>query len=338
MSNNTSHTIHRLNEITTNIYRFTFPPLIIFGLIGHILDIIIFTRPNLISNSCCNYFLTSSCVSIIQIVFGQLFRMLKGGYHIPIPVLWWCRVRRFLVYSASLASTAFITLASADRYVSSCSQVKYRRWADVKVARRLIPIVLIISCLCQSHILALFVVHEDEEDECWAPRATHYRLSFDSVFLIVHGIIFPVLLGVFGFLTLYNIRRRRSDQQNGVTNLRLHRIRDFQRMTLVQTVCVMALTIPLAIHKLHRTMTPSDLKTPEKLAWERLSMSIVRFLWFLNDSGGFYIYSLSSMKFRRELLNFFDEYLLQRVHRASTMATSLESSNATRTITNRKNG
>ncbi|CAF4888054.1 unnamed protein product, partial [Rotaria sp. Silwood1] len=230
------------------------------------------------------------------------------------------------------------TLASADRYVSSCSQVKYRRWANVKVARRLIPIVLIISCLCQSHILALFVIHEDEEDECWAPRATHYRLIFDSVFLIVHGIIFPILLGVFGFLTLYNIRRRRSDQRNGVTNLRLHRIRDFQRMTLVQTVCVMALTIPLAIHKLHRTMTPSDLKTPEKLAWERLSMSIVRFLWFLNDSGGFYIYSLSSMKFRRELLNFFDEYLLQRVHRASTMATSLESSNATRTITNRKNG
>ncbi|CAF0976693.1 unnamed protein product [Rotaria sp. Silwood1] len=315
MSNNTSHTIHRLNEITTNIYRFTFPPLIIFGLIGHILDIIIFTRPNLISNSCCNYFLTSSCVSIIQIVFGQLFRFLKGGYHIPIPVLWWCRARVFSLYSTHLASTTLMTLASADRYASSFYQVKYRRLANVKIARRLIPIVLIISGLCRSHMLAFFVLDKDEEDECWAPRATHYRLSFDTVFLIVHGIIFPVLMGIFGSLTVYNMRQRqRSEQQTGVSNLRLHRIRDFQRMTLVQTAWAIALTLPFGIHKLHRTITHSDLKTPEKLAWERLSMSIVRLLWFFHDSAAFYIYSLSSVKFRHELLKFLDEHLPRRIY------------------------
>ncbi|CAF3722199.1 unnamed protein product [Rotaria sp. Silwood1] len=324
MSNNSSHTVLRLNEITTNIYRFTFPPLIIFGLIGHILDIIIFTRPKLISNSCCNYCLASSCVSIIQIVLGQLVRMLKGGYHIPIPVLWWCRIRIFFLYSAYLTSTTFITLASADRYVSSCSQVKYRRWANVKVARRLIPIVLIISCLCQSHILALFVVHEDGEKECWAPRYSDYRLGYDIAFLIAHGVIFPILLGVFGFLTLYNIRRRRSDQQKGVTNLRLHRIRDFQRMTLVQTACTIIFTLPYAIHKLHRTITHSPWKTPERSAWERLIMSIVRLLWFFQDSGGFYIYSLSSVKFRHELLKCLYAHLPRRIQETQRAKTPLQ--------------
>ncbi|CAF4154992.1 unnamed protein product [Rotaria sp. Silwood2] len=285
MSNNSSPTLLHINEITTNIYRFTFPPLIIFGLIGHILDIIIFTRPKLISNSCCNYFLTSSCVSIIQILFGQLFRLLKGGYHIPITVLWWCRV----------------------------------------LARRLIPIVLISSGFCRSHMLAFFVIDKNEEDECWAPKDTNYRLSFDIVFLIVHGIIFPVLMGIFGFLTVYNIRRgRRYDQQHGVSSLRRHRIQGFQRMTLVQTTCIIALTLPFAVHKLHRTITHSHLKTPEKLAWERLSMSIVRLLWFFHDSGAFYIYSLSSVKFRHELFKFLDEHLPRRVYRMQRGKKSFE--------------
>ncbi|CAF2646060.1 unnamed protein product [Rotaria sp. Silwood2] len=317
-SNNSSQIILRLNEITANIYRSSFPPLIIFGLIGHVFDIIIFTRPKLISNSCCNYCLASSCVSIIQILFGQFFRLLKGGFYMPIPVLWWCRVRVFFLYSAYLASTTLITLASADRFASSCSQVKYRRWANVKVARRLIPIVLIISGLSQSHMLALFVVHRDGEKECWAPRHSHYRLGYDISFLIVHGIIFPVLLGTFGFLTIYNISRRcRFDQQNGPSSLRRHRIRDFQRMTLVQTACAIALTLPFAVHKLYLTVNTFELKTPETLAWELLSMSIVRLLWFFHDSGAFYIYSLSSVKFRHELFKFLDEYLPRRAPRHS---------------------
>ncbi|CAF4152856.1 unnamed protein product [Rotaria sordida] len=284
-----------------------------FGLIGHIINIIIFTRPNLISNSCCNYCLASSCVSIIQILFGQLFRMLKAGYHIPIPSLWWCRIRTFFLYSTSLASIILITLASADRYVSSCSQVKYRQWANIKVARRLILIVLIISAVCRSHILSFFVIDEDEEDECWAPGTTDYRLIFDIVFLITHGLIFPVLLGTFGFLTIYNIRQRRqSDQQNGASILRQHRIRDFQRMTLIQTASAIVFTLPYAIHKLYRTVTASSSKSPENLAWERLIMSIVRLLWFLHDSGAFYIYSLSSVKFRHELLKFLKKHRPRR--------------------------
>ncbi|CAF1075161.1 unnamed protein product [Rotaria sordida] len=287
------------------------------GLIGHIINIIIFTRPNLISNSCCNYCLASSCVSIIQILFGQLFRMLKAGYHIPIPSLWWCRIRTFFLYSTSLASIILITLASADRYVSSCSQVKYRQWANIKVARRLILIVLIISAVCRSHILSFFVIDEDEEDECWAPGTTDYRLIFDIVFLITHGLIFPVLLGTFGFLTIYNIRQRRqSDQQNGASILRQHRIRDFQRMTLIQTASAIVFTLPYAIHKLYRTVTASPSKSPENLAWERLIMSIVRLLWFLHDSGAFYIYSLSSVKFRHELLKFLKKH---RPRRASVI-------------------
>ncbi|CAF4764946.1 unnamed protein product, partial [Rotaria sp. Silwood2] len=111
-------------------------------------------------------------------------------------------------YSAYLTSTALIILASADRYASSCYQVKYRQGAHVKVAPRLISIVLIISDLCHSHMLTLFAVNKNEDNECWALKNTDYRLSFDIGFFIAHGLIFPLLMSTFGFLTICNVRRQ----------------------------------------------------------------------------------------------------------------------------------
>ncbi|CAF3198174.1 unnamed protein product, partial [Rotaria sp. Silwood2] len=138
-------TIYILERITIHVYRISFPPLIILSIIGHILNLILFTRPNLISNSCCNYCLAASCVTIVEILVGQLFRLLHNGFNIDWPYLWLCRVRLWILYSAYLTSAGLITLASLDRFASSCYQVKYRRWANVKIARRLISIVPIVA-------------------------------------------------------------------------------------------------------------------------------------------------------------------------------------------------
>ena len=327
MPSNVTDTVLFLNQITNQIYRWAFPPLVIFGLVGHLLNMILFTRPNLIRNSCCNYCLASSCMALIQIVFGQFFRLLKSGYDLVVTVVWWCRLRVFLLYAAYLASTTFITLAAIDRFASSCDQVKHRRWACIKVARRIIPIVLIVTGLCHVHILVLFVIDHERNNECWAPRGTTYRLAFDATFLVAHGFMSPVLMGIFGYLTVYNIRQRRiARQQNIVSDVKRHRLRDFQRMTLVQIISVVVLTLPFAMYKLHRTLTHSHHKTLERLAWERLAMCIVRLLWFSHDSTAFYIYSLASVKFRRELFEFLREQFIRARVRAPTISTTLESS------------
>ena len=327
MSSNVSDTALFLNHLSSQIYRWAFPPLIIFGLIGHLLNMILFTRPNLIANSCCNYCLAASSMTLIHIVFGQLFRLLKSGYGLASTVVWWCRLRAFLLYASYLASTTLITLAAIDRFASSCHQVKHRRWACIKIARRVIPIVLIATGLCHSHIPVFFVIDRERDKECWAPRGTNYRLAFDVTFLLAHGLISPLTMGVFGFLTLYNIRQRRvSYQQNIISDIKRHRLRDFQRMTLVQICCVIALTLPFAVHKLHRTLTHHHYKSPERIAWERLTMCIARLLWFFHDSAAFYIYSLASVKFRRELIQFLHEQFLRAKVRAPTISTPLNSS------------
>jgi hypothetical protein len=317
-----------VREITLYFYRCIVPFLIVFGLIGHSLNVVLFTRRALLSNSCCNYYLAAACAAVIQIIFGQPFVFLRSGFNITFPNIWWCRVRNFCECSAYLISASFIGIASIDRFFSSCSQVKYRQWATVKVARCLFPIVIIVSCAIQAHILFMFEVAITQHDECWASNKTVYGLTIEIIFLVFHGLFYPLLTGTFGFLTVFNIRRRRHRhdhqyRQGCISPLRYHRIRDFQRMTLVQTACTIILTLPFGIYKLYGTVTRTQQKNTEQLAWEGFGMCLVQLLWFFNEVAGFYIYSLSSTKFRHELIKFLKENQCQQKKEPIQMITRL---------------
>ncbi|CAF4863440.1 unnamed protein product [Rotaria sp. Silwood2] len=80
------------------------------------------------------------------------------------------------------------------------------------------------------------------------------------------------------------------------------KIKDFQRMIFTHLLCFILLTMPFAIHKLYNGVTIYHSKDLLRREWKNLSLRIVRILWFANEASGFYIYSLSSKKFRRKFL------------------------------------
>ncbi|CAF5088550.1 unnamed protein product, partial [Rotaria sp. Silwood1] len=146
-------TVLLFDKLTQNTYRYGIPPICILGLTGHIINVFLFTRPTLVDSSCCNYFLASSCVALFQILFSQPVHFIQFGLGIPLTNTWLCRIQFYVAHSAYLASSFLITLATADRFASSCRQVKHRRWANLTIARKLVPIAIIIACAVNSHIL-----------------------------------------------------------------------------------------------------------------------------------------------------------------------------------------
>ncbi len=54
-------------------------------------------------------------------------------------------------------------------FISQC------RLFSIKVARRVLPMVLISTGLCQTHSLAFFFVDKSRINECWTPKGTDYR-------------------------------------------------------------------------------------------------------------------------------------------------------------------
>ncbi|CAF3811903.1 unnamed protein product [Rotaria sordida] len=307
-------TVLLFDKITQNIYRYGIPPICILGVVGHILNVFLFTRRTLIESSCCNYFLASSCVALFQILFSQPFQFIQHGINIHLTNIWWCRIRFYVAHSAYVASTFLITLASADRFASSCHQVKHRRWADLRVAQKLVPLVIIIACAVNSHILYMFTINYEHRNECWAAHGNIYRFIFD-ITLLSYVILYPLLIGTFGLLTIYNIRRCHVRQRQSSSSLD-YRVRDLQKMTLVQTACVITFTLPYAILKLHRTIKTPRYDDMSDVYWavERLITCFVDFGCYINDGAGFYIYSLSSITFRRTLMQFIYQHQSRLFH------------------------
>jgi hypothetical protein len=294
LANETNSTsIELLQHITREIYRVGLTIIFILGVIGHLFNVRLFTRSTLMKNSCCNYFLALSCMALIQLFFGVLVRMLYLGYQIDtreFTLEWWCKTRVSIIYTSYLISSALMTLASFDRYASSCRQTRYRRFCRPIVAHRIIVIVIVVGCIANSHMpFNLVIVNGD----CWTGSGS-YRIFYDIFFLLIHSVCCPLLSGAFGLLAISNLRRCR------LPRLCLDKTRDFQMMTFAQTICAILLTMPFDIHKLYMAVTDHHLKSPMQHEWENLTMCIVRTLWLTYNCAGFYIYSLSSTTFRRE--------------------------------------
>ncbi|CAF4761413.1 unnamed protein product [Rotaria sp. Silwood2] len=126
----------------------------------------------MIKNSCCNYFLASSCVDLIRLFFSIFILMLDFGYNIDTKqsiIDWWCKIRLSIIYTTYLISAALNTVASFDRYVSNCRRSQYRNFCQTMVARRVIPIiiVLVLSAIPICHStwsLAMDNVGQDLDD------------------------------------------------------------------------------------------------------------------------------------------------------------------------------
>jgi hypothetical protein len=295
MSMNESSTdpIELLKNVTRETYRVGFGLIFILGIIGHVFNVRLFIRPALIKNSCCNYFLASSCTALIQLLLGVFVRMLDLGYEVDTKearLEWWCKLRLSMIHTSYLISATLLTLASLDRYASSCRQSRYRRFCRPILARRIIVVVIVVVCLINCHMPFNLVI---ANGECWTRPGT-YRIFFDIYFLVMHGVCYPLLSGTFGLLTINNLRRCRHSSQN--------KAKGFQLMTLAQAACVILLTMPFAFHKLYFAITDHHQKSSLRREWENLTMCIARVLWFMNDCIGFYIYTLSSRTFRKELI------------------------------------
>jgi hypothetical protein len=68
-----------LTDISSKVSLCFTPVMIVFGTVGNILSIIIFTRPTL-RRSCSVYFLAGSVNGLIILLFGAMTRWLSDGF------------------------------------------------------------------------------------------------------------------------------------------------------------------------------------------------------------------------------------------------------------------
>jgi hypothetical protein len=314
MSNPTSQLIADLNNATFWINRLSPIILIVFGTIGNLFNIVIFTRRSLRTNPCSMYFLASSMANCIVMYVALLTRYLATSWNIDPSATntYWCKIRYLLIYPALSLALWFIVLASIDRYLTSSDQIRHRQWSSVPIARKTILLTTIVMFTINLHVL-IFARAEIIDGTATCTILPNEYLVFFNLFVPIISCIVPlILMSIFGLLTIINIRRIRhrvAPHDNRIQNDRL-RTNDRQLiiMLLIQVFITTIIVAPWSVINMFSAIGITILKykfSPLDQTVYNFAFNLSRMLYYINPVLSFYIYTLSGPRFRVEIKNTF---------------------------------
>ncbi|CAF4176701.1 unnamed protein product, partial [Rotaria sordida] len=197
-----------LDNISTQFNRYASVLILLFGVVGNILNILVLSQRALRSNSCAWIFLASSIANLISILFGLTTRIISGWTTDPIDHIGWaCKLRAFVVFSTRTIASWLIVLATVDRWLSSSTNVHRRQKSTLKNAQRWTTTIIILSILLYAQQLYCYEANLiDTPLKCYG-KTDACRFITDSSFAVI-TILFPlVLMILFGLLTISNVRQ-----------------------------------------------------------------------------------------------------------------------------------
>ena len=213
-------------------------PLLATGVVGNLLVVIVFlSLTTFRENSCAFYLLIMSFVNIGQLVTGLLSRVMINGFSIDWPSNspFYCKFRQYGLQVCVLISITCLCLATMDQYFATSPRFRWQQWSNIKVARRLSSITVVIWLL---HGIPLFfyfnLIPSPKNNNTTTCSLTndmyskYFSYGYTAVFTGYLPVFFTIL---FGSLAYWNVRN--------IT----YRVVPFIRRELHKQLTVMVLTL-----------------------------------------------------------------------------------------------
>ncbi|CAF1420530.1 unnamed protein product [Adineta ricciae] len=267
------------------------------GILGNSMNILVFsTVPSYRTTSCTFYFLISSIFNIAYIVINLISRIVSAGFGID-PTrtsLAWCKTRQFCLFTLSLVTITCSCLATIDQYFASSQNVRIRRWSNIRWARRIVVIIIIIWCI-HGIPPALYSDISPTTKACGNMNARYA----DYIPFYLLGLIcaIPIVVMVtFGYLTYRNIHLTR-------TLARQYADRQLVRMVLFQIILVIISFVPYGTYSVYSLVTTGMAKDTYRLLQEAFAITVLSLVPYFYYCGSCYAFLMSSSRFRRSVRN-----------------------------------
>ena len=299
--------------------------LFIFGIVGNVLNTLVLSQRSLRSNSCVWLFLISSIFNLISILSGLTSRVLAGWFiDLTDQIGWLCKLRVFILLSSRTIASWLIVLATFDRWLLSSLDVRYRLISKLKNAKRGAMIIILLFALLHSPLLYCYQANLTNAPLKCYTKTIACRIFTDQTYIHL-TILWPlVLMMLFGFLTMSNVRRihhrariplLQSSSQLSVYQEHRQRLKAIDRhvltMLLVQISFLSLFTLPQAIQMIYLTMTSNRLKSAFQTTIENSIFTFFLLLTYLASGMPFYIYTLSGGRIFRQA----SDDLFQRIYK-----------------------
>jgi len=256
-------------------------------------------------------FLAAAVVVVIQYIFG--FSVIAYGYNHVNPVtttLAVCKIYNYADQSTAMMQRWFMTAISFDRYACTSSRADLRRFATVRVARRVVLVIVAIWLVIPVYRL---VFYDLRPNECGIFSSSLVAL-INGIYTAVAGAILPLSIMVSSLLLNQHnlaLKRQRRHQMVVQHNERRHaaqevdRKRDQQILAImtIQVIAYIITIIPLTTFQIYSAATVSILnKSTDRVIIEQFFNLIATTLVKIYSSLSFYLNTITSRMFREELL------------------------------------
>ncbi|CAF2512350.1 unnamed protein product [Rotaria sp. Silwood2] len=293
MNASSQSTIAYLNFIRYELNRYIPITFLIFGSIGQILNILVFTRPIIRASSCSIYFVSGSIVNFVSLHVGLITPFL-GIYNLDPTQIFdsLCKIRYYLRFSTITLSTWFILLACIDRSFSTSNNVNMRSFSSLRVAKRIVILATIICFTCPY--TQVFYCYRINQDSLCAVNPT-CRLINDIILLVCNSGVPPILMMLTTLITIHNVKYS--------NHIVVGRRRDVQliRLLFIQVFSLILFSIPITAQKFYACLTIYMVKSPLTIAIDNLMSAIATEISYVNNSTIFYTYSLTNRRYRKEV-------------------------------------
>ncbi|CAF1423290.1 unnamed protein product [Rotaria sordida] len=194
-----------------NIYVGTF--ILIIGMIGEILNIIVFlSLQTFRQNSCAFYLIFMSFFNIGQLIFSLFPRIMTSGFVIDWTQtsLFYCKFKGYILQICSLTSFTCICLATIDQFMATCFNPRWQQWNNIKLARSLCIITASFWILHGIPYLVFYNIIEMPKTgqlTCTITNAI-FQQYFIYFYVLILGLVLPISITViFGLLAYRNIQQ-----------------------------------------------------------------------------------------------------------------------------------
>ncbi|CAF1282358.1 unnamed protein product [Adineta ricciae] len=219
-----------------------------------------------------------------------------------------CKIQFFANYSSRAISCWLIVLACSDRFFHSSTSANIRRLSSMKVARWATAITTVLLMLLYSHMLIYYEISNVFDrfgsivPMCNAQKGI-YRTFIGFWYMSWYSLLPAMLMLLFGFLTLNNLRQHRQVIPRTIQGNQIVRRTDQQllRMLIAQVLVINVSTLPYSIEQLYSAFTTNLSKSTLRIAQETFVSRTLGAMTAFAHTTSFYLFTLTGTVFRKEL-------------------------------------
>ncbi|CAF1121078.1 unnamed protein product [Adineta steineri] len=288
---------YQLDQIST----YSLPIIMAFTFISNIINIGVLCRRKLRLSPCTHYFLALSIATLIYSSVSPMNLFFSYCYGISLDASpFGCKFLSFSIYLSALFVSLMLVCASIDRFIASSSSVHLRYLSKIQITRQLIVIISIAIIIYMSPFFIIY--HWNHSNNECIQTSTAITIIYFSSRILLYYIIAPLLMIVFGLLTIYNIRNQ-TQRVSPVNLFNSNRRTEGQlaRMLIIQVSVYVFFSIPAAVTYILTTFIPS---------MNTILITDIRIYTIIWQQGTYilspFLYILSANIYKQELKKMFN--------------------------------